>query len=398
MARVHVLNHRTESNSLDQLSPASPTPVGEFAVPVGANGVRLLAMVALTAALLIFCGVLAAPFFPAITWGVALAILVWPLHRRLARAVPWSGVAAAITTLLVTGVLIAAGMFVTYQLVQETGTAAVHMPAETIEESVRTTLEAAPLTSDMVAWMDSVGLNLEEQVRTVINESTNDLRGVARGSASAALQFLVMAFILFYLLLDRVWFNEALRLYLPISKEECDTLTASVSDSVHANLYATLVTSTINSLGFGAMFYFLGLPAPVVWTAVMFVLSILPIVGAGMVWAPASVYLLLSGQTLSGVVILAWGAFTFIAVDNFLYMRIAGQRMRLHPVPAMVAFLGGLAVFGVSGMILGPAILAITTAAIELWQRRLRNPAGPAKSPPPTVQPPRLPEPPSGKN
>src|SRR5262245_8998490 len=117
-----------------------------------------------------------------------------------------------------------------------------------------------------------------------------------------------------------------------------------------------------------------------------FVLSILPIVGAGLVWLPAAVYLALSGQLLAAAALIAWGVLSFLIVDNVIYVRLAGERMRMHDVPALIAFLGGIALFGISGMILGPAILAVTAALLEVWKRRLTGasaPSAPADSPQP---------------
>jgi len=76
---------------------------------------------------------------------------------------------------------------------------------------------------------------------------------------------------------------------------------------------------------------------------------------------------------LAASALLAWGIGSFIVVDNFLYARLAGERTRLHPVPALLAFLGGLAMFGIAGMILGPAILALALAFQEVWKMRLNK-------------------------
>jgi predicted PurR-regulated permease PerM len=103
----------------------------------------------------------------------------------------------------------------------------------------------------------------------------------------------------------------------------------------------------------------------------MFILSILPIVGTGFVWIPAAIYLALTGRWLAAAALVAWGVLSFLITDNVIYVRLAGERMRLHDVPALIAFLGGLALFGMSGMILGPAILAVTVALLEVWKGRL---------------------------
>ena len=111
------------------------------------------------------------------------------------------------------------------------------------------------------------------------------------------------------------------------------------------------------------------------WFAVGF---FLPILGTYIVWMPAAIYLGMIGNWGGAAAILVYGVVSWCIVDNIIYVRIAGDRMHLHEVPALLAFLGGLAVFGASGMILGPAILAVTVAILEVWHYRAEGEAIPA--------------------
>jgi predicted PurR-regulated permease PerM len=98
---------------------------------------------------------------------------------------------------------------------------------------------------------------------------------------------------------------------------------------------------------------------------------------------PAAIYLGMIGNWGGALAILTYGVVAWCVVDNIIYVRIAGDRMRLHEVPALIAFLGGLAVFGASGMILGPGILAVTVAILEVWHYR----AAGEEVPRPAVEP-----------
>jgi len=114
--------------------------------------------------------------------------------------------------------------------------------------------------------------------------------------------------------------------------------------------------------------WWLDLPAPILWTLVMFIFGILPILGAGVVWGPAAIYLILAGRAGAGLLLIVVGLLS-TSLTALVYVRIAGPRMRMHDVPMFISFLGGIAVFGVSGMVLGPAILAVTLALLECWRR-----------------------------
>ena len=104
-------------------------------------------------------------------------------------------------------------------------------------------------------------------------------------------QFAVAMFILFHILLDREALLGRVRGLLPMSRVEGDQVVRGAADSVHANLHATLVTSVIDGLSGGLMFWLLGLPSPVTWGAVMFFLSFLPLLGTWIVWLPAAGFL-----------------------------------------------------------------------------------------------------------
>jgi predicted PurR-regulated permease PerM len=188
-------------------------------------------------------------------------------------------------------------------------------------------------------------------------------------------------FILFYLLRDRAELLAAVRRMLPLRRAEADRVFESAAGSVYANLYATLVTSAIDGVTGGLMFWALGLPSPVTWGAVMFVLSLLPVAGIFLVWVPVAAYLAMTGNWGGAAALTAWGIGCSILSDTLLYTRLAGDRMQLHPVPALIAYVGGLTVFGASGIVLGPAIVAVAVAVLDVWHHRAADePLAPSQS------------------
>jgi predicted PurR-regulated permease PerM len=339
--------------------------------------IRLLALVAMTAVLIVLCLLLAAPFTPAITWAVALAILAWPIHRWIAHRVARRGLAAALSSAVVTAAILATGLFVAYQVASETVSAADRMEDGAAGGDIREKTASVPVLGKLVAWMERVGFDVEATARRLVEANIRETTNLAQGSAMAIIQFLVAMFVLYYLFRDRDTFLGGLRDLLPLSSAESDFLFARAADSVHATVYATVITSIIDATAFGLTFWATGLPAPVLWAVIMFILSLLPVLGAGLIWVPAAVYLAMTGRWLGAAALIGLGVVTATFVDNILYARLAGGRMRLHNVPVLVSFLGGIVVFGMSGMILGPAILAVTEAILEVWKRRLAGATGP---------------------
>ena len=100
-------------------------------------------------------------------------------------------------------------------------------------------------------------------------------------------------------------------------------------------------------------------------------LAILPVMGAAIVWIPAALFLLLEGSWEKALLLTAWGGIVIALIDNVIYPILVKDRLRLHTVPVFIAMLGGLVVFGTAGVVLGPVVLVLTFALIEIWRRRV---------------------------
>jgi predicted PurR-regulated permease PerM len=175
---------------------------------------------------------------------------------------------------------------------------------------------------------------------------------------------------LFYFFRDRAIALRTLRSLVPLSDTETDAVFQRVADTIHATIYGNLLVAAIQGLLGGLMFWWLGLPAPVLWGAVMALLAVIPWAGAFLVWLPAAVILALQGDWARALVLAAWGAIAVGFIDNLLYPVFVGNRLRLHTVPVFFAIVGGILVFGASGVIIGPLILSLTDALIDIWRRR----------------------------
>ena len=278
-------------------------------------------------------------------------------------------------------VIVGSGLFVAYQLAREAATVSAGMTTSELPTVIRGKLAAVPFLQPALSWMDRVGVDLEVEIRKLVGGYAAGASKLAQGSLAAVIQLLVTTFLLFHLLLDSGDFRQGLRDLLPLARPESDQVMSRAAESVHASVYANFLTSFIDAAGGGLMFWYLGISEPLLWGTVMFVLSLLPVVGAGLVWIPVALYLAFSGQWGSCLMLVTWGLLTFVIVDNYLYFRLVGTRMRMHQALALIAFLGGISIFGISGMILGPAILALTVAFLEVWKQRLSVGRGAAPSP-----------------
>ncbi len=169
---------------------------------------------------------------------------------------------------------------------------------------------------------------------------------------------------------DRRLALNALKSIIPLSDAENEQVFQRVAETIYATVYGTLAVALVQGFLGGMVFWWLGIATPFLWGVVMALLAVVPMLGAFVVWLPVAGFLALEGSWGKALFLIAWGGIVIALVDNLLYPVLVGKRLRLHTLPVFVAMLGGLVVFGASGIILGPVVLAITAALIEVWRRR----------------------------
>jgi predicted PurR-regulated permease PerM len=195
---------------------------------------------------------------------------------------------------------------------------------------------------------------------------------VLQNSIWIATQLLITLFVLFFMLRDRQQAMHSLRNLLPLSDQEADTLLHRVDDTIRATVFGTVVVAIVQGTLGGLMFWFLGLPGALLWGVVMALLALVPVLGAFVVWIPAAVFLAVEGSWGKALLLTGWGTIVVGMIDNLLYPLLVGNKLRLHTVPVFFAIVGGLALFGASGVILGPVLLAVTLGLIDVWKSRTR--------------------------
>ena len=200
------------------------------------------------------------------------------------------------------------------------------------------------------------------------------LSRLVKESAIAAVQVCLTLYFLFYFLRDRVRVLKAIRSFLPLSESETDTLFCRVNDTIHATLYGMLALSVLQGVLGGLMFWWLGVPSPWFWALVAAVFAFVPVVDTFVLWLPAAVYLGLEGRWGEALGVAALGSLLVRAIENFLYPVLVKDRLRVPSVSIFVSLVGGLLLFGWSGLVLGPVILTVTSALLEICARRIGEP------------------------
>jgi len=146
-----------------------------------------------------------------------------------------------------------------------------------------------------------------------------------------------------------------------------------IRSMVHATVFGSLTVACIQGLLGGLMFWIMGLPSPLLWGAVMGLFAIVPVMGTFVVWLPAAVLLAAQGSWLKAVILSLWGLLVVSMIDNLLYPILVGAEIRIHTALVFLAIAGGLALFGVSGLVLGPVVLVTAIGLVDVLSTRSSN-------------------------
>lgn len=320
------------------------------------------------------CYELALPFLPALAWALALAVLFTPFHRWL-ESKPKNPNLPAAVSVLVAGLIVAVpATFVGQRLIMESARGAEIVRAKVDSGEWRRAIEAQPRIAPLANWIER-RLDLPGIVKSLATWLTVVAASILTGSVYQVVGFCLTFYLLFYFLRDRRAALDSLRSLSPLSAADMDRLFGRVGDTIYATVYGTLVVAAVQGLLGGLMFWWLGLPAPLLWGVVMGLLAVVPVLGAFVVWVPAAAFLALEGSWGKALILTVWGGIVVGGIDNLLYPMLVGKRLKMHTVLAFISVVGGLMFFGPSGLILGPVALTITRELLEVWRHRAADEA-----------------------
>jgi len=178
---------------------------------------------------------------------------------------------------------------------------------------------------------------------------------------------LYLLYLLFFLLRDGQALLARIRSTVPLSRQYKQRLFTNFTTVIRATVKGNVLVAIAQGALGGLIFWILGVQAPLLWAVVMAFLSLLPAVGAALVWAPVALYFLLTGATWHGVGLAAFGILVIGMVDNFLRPILVGKDTKLPDYLVLLSTIGGMALFGLSGFVIGPVIAAMFIAAWDLF-------------------------------
>jgi predicted PurR-regulated permease PerM len=336
------------------------------------RGAFLLLLTAVTVA---FCWVLL-PFAGAVMWSVALAILFTPVYRRLVRRMGGRNNVAALITLTAALVIVIIPLIVVaVSLVSEAGNVSHRMRSGELSFTryLQQMIDAMPRwvldllgrvgLGDLQAMLDKVAQGAAAASQRIAGHALS----VGQNTFEFLVSFGLMLYMLFFLLRDGAKVSAAIRNALPLAKPHANFLLNKFTTVIRATIKGNIVVAVVQGLIGAVTFWALDVQGAMLWGVVMTVLSLLPAVGAALIWGPVAIYFLATGGVWQGVTLILVGVFIIGLVDNVLRPVLVGKDTQMPDYIVLMSTVGGLALFGINGFVIGPVIAAMFMAAWHVF-------------------------------
>jgi predicted PurR-regulated permease PerM len=327
--------------------------------------------------------VLIRDFLMPVFWATVFATVFHPLQRRYVAALRGRRAFASVLTMLTILVLVVVPLTL-LGIVMSREIVMLQDKVQSGEIDVRAPVRfARSFAPRVTGYLERFGVDLDDLQGRLSNAAV----AVSQFLASQALAigqnivrvvalFFLMLYILFFFLRDGPQLVGGLVRALPLGDGRERRLIAKFAEVSRATLKGTLAVGVVQGALGGLLFWAVGIPAPVFWGAVMTVFALVPAVGVGLVWGPAAIILLSVGEVVKGIVVILVGTFVIGLIDNLLRPMLVGRDTQMPDYLVLLATLGGLSVFGISGFVIGPVIAAFFLAVWEMFaQEHAEEPA-----------------------
>jgi len=319
------------------------------------------------------------PFILALFWGAVITLTLYPVHKRLTKLLRnRKSISALIMTVVATFLVILPLVFIS-------ATVAVDM--FDIYQGLTDNLEVSELKSKLEKLKGLVPVTVLEELekRLQIGELNihqmavkglgsvsgyviNEVQSAATNLTGLLINFGMMIFALFFFFRDGDGMLERIKYLIPMKDEQKDEIFKKFYDTLNAVILGVMVTAAIQGILQGLFFWILGISYSVLGGVLTFVFALIPIAGAVIVWLPVGLYLVFTGSIYTGIAVLIFGGLVVSSVDNFLKPMIIGGKVKLSTLFLVLTIFGSLSVFGFTGIIIGPILLAIFMSFIDIYK------------------------------
>lgn len=331
------------------------------------------------------------PFGGAVFWGTVLAIVFMPVYAALLQRWKQRRTLAALATLFLVVLMVVLPLTLLSGMLLKEG-AALYQRVQSGETNFARYFEQ--VVAVLPAWahdlLNHFGLTDFNELQTRITEAlgrggqaiATQVYSVGQNALDMVVGFFVMLYLAFFLLRDGIALSRRIRAAVPLDPEHRQHLAAKFITVIRATVKGNILVAAAQGALGGLAFWFLGIKGALLWSVVMGFLSLLPAIGAGLIWLPVALYFLVTGAIWQGVTLIVYGVLVIGLVDNVLRPILVGKDTQMPDYLVLISTIGGMAIFGINGFVIGPVIAAMFMAVWDLFatarEEALAEEGGPA--------------------
>jgi len=337
-------------------------------------------LLALAAVALYLCYIITRPFLTPIFAAIVIAVVLYPLHSLIRSFISRPNGAATLSTVLVLvlvavpavilGVSVSGELHKMYQSLSDKSSAEgglnpyfTHLMDSVFRIIGRyIDLSRFDVRATLLHWLEQVSGSLFSIGRALL-----------ANFVSFAFDVVIIFFTLFFFFREGTVIRQRVAALLPLSSDQAERLFTGIHDTIIANVYGGLAVGLAQGSLTGLAFWVLGMSSPILWGLVTAMASLVPMVGSALVWVPASIVLIASGHWGKALILLGWGTAVVAQIDAFVRPYVLSERVKVHSLLVFFALLGGMKAFGVMGLFIGPIVLSVTMAVLDMLREMNRD-------------------------
>jgi predicted PurR-regulated permease PerM len=339
-------------------------------------------LIAITIAVALVSFFILKPYLNIILASMVVAYLSYPLYKWTLKWAKNDLFSASVTLIIIGLIIVVPIAFFISSVYTEAANASADLskilPSENGLSLNCTTDDEGKLCGLITKIDDSVPyLNIDEKAKSLFVTLTEKVKEwsykAAISLSTGIVNFFIMLFIVFFLLIDGQQMMEYLKSLARLRKKDEIKLTDTVRDTTYAVVYGNIVVALVQGAIAGVGYYLIaGMDNPILWALLTAFAALIPVIGTGIIWAPITLFMIGSGiffedyGTVTRGIILGFYCFFIVGlIDNIIKPKIIGDRSGVHSVIIMIGILGGLRLFGITGIIIGPVVLAVLITLLD---------------------------------
>lgn len=326
---------------------------------------KRIVIIILFAVLTILTFLIVRPVILSIFGGLILAYICFPIYKFVVRYVKWEGLSAAIVSIIVVAIIFIPMWFLVPIVIQQTFGVFQQSQGIDIASLIPKIL---PTASD--ALIQQLDLTIKNAINKVSSSVLNSLLGILSNFATIILHAAIVAFVFFFALKDEARFRKFASEISPLNKAQEKLLVAQFKDTTNSILYGHVVAGLLQGILAGLAILVFGIPNAILLTILAIIFGVVPILGPGLVYVPATIYLITIGQPGPAIIYFLYNIIVVSSIDNIFRIYLVSRKVKLSQVIILIGMVGGLLLFGFLGLLIGPLVLGYFITLVEAYKNR----------------------------